>query len=157
MFLISLESSWNVDVWNGFVGPIWNLKHKLWPKEGSGINLTIWPRPIKVRIAPISQVACNIALESSWRGLQLCFRHHHNQKLAHKVMAPKFVGIPTMKISGLASLGTKCHLDVGPVANHRVYYKGEGGGFPQVRAMVSLLNPSLLVTRPNTKNVPTMH
>jgi hypothetical protein len=30
-------------------------------------------------------------------------------------------------------------LDVGSVASHRVYYKGEGGGFPQVRAVVSLV------------------
>ncbi len=35
----------------------------------------------------------------------------------------------------------KSHLDVGSVANHRVYYKGEGGGFPQVLAMVSLMCP----------------
>jgi len=27
---------------------------------------------------------------------------------------------------------TKCHLDVGLVERHRVYYKGEGDGFPQV-------------------------
>jgi hypothetical protein len=30
--------------------------------------------------------------------------------------------------------GEKSHLDVGSVASHRVYYKGEGGGFPQVWA-----------------------
>jgi hypothetical protein len=48
-------------------------------------------------------------------------------------------------------------LDVGPVASHRVYYKGEGGGFPQVRAVVSLVSPSLPVARPSTKNVPAMH
>jgi len=35
--------------------------------------------------------------------------------------------------------GEKSHLDVGSVASHRVYYKGEGGGFPQVRAVVSLM------------------
>jgi hypothetical protein len=33
----------------------------------------------------------------------------------------------------------KNHLDVGPVERSRVYYKGEGGGFPQVRAVVSLV------------------
>jgi hypothetical protein len=33
----------------------------------------------------------------------------------------------------------KSHLDVGPVEGSRVYYKGEGGGFPQVRVMVSLM------------------
>jgi len=33
----------------------------------------------------------------------------------------------------------KNHLDVGTVERCRVYYKGEGGGFPQVWAMVSLV------------------
>jgi hypothetical protein len=37
---------------------------------------------------------------------------------------------------------------------HKEYYKGEGGGFPQVRAVVS---PSLPVVRPNTKSAQTMH
>jgi hypothetical protein len=27
--------------------------------------------------------------------------------------------------------GEKSHLDAGPVKRHRVYYKGEGGGFPK--------------------------
>ncbi len=36
--------------------------------------------------------------------------------------------------------GTKWHLDVDPVARHKVYYKGEGGGFPQVQAVVSLVS-----------------
>jgi hypothetical protein len=35
--------------------------------------------------------------------------------------------------------GEKNHLDVGSMASHRVYYKGEGGGFPQVRVVVSLM------------------
>jgi len=35
--------------------------------------------------------------------------------------------------------GEKSHLDVGPVERCKVYYKGEGGGFPQVRAMVSFV------------------
>jgi len=37
--------------------------------------------------------------------------------------------------------GEKSHLDVGSMASHIVYYKGEGGGFPQVRAMVNLVCP----------------
>ncbi len=43
------------------------------------------------------------------------------------------------------------HLGVGPMARHIVYYKGEGGGFPQVRAMVSLMSPCLLVAHPCTE------
>jgi hypothetical protein len=31
------------------------------------------------------------------------------------------------------------------VVNHKEYYKGEGGGFPQVRVVVSLVNPCMLV------------
>jgi hypothetical protein len=64
-----------------------------------------------------------------------------------------------MGISGLplGSLGTKWHLGAGLVARHKVYYKGEGGGFPQIQAVVSLVSPSLPVARPNTKSAPIMH
>jgi hypothetical protein len=42
------------------------------------------------------------------------------------------VGVPIVGISGfpLGSPMTKWHLDVGLVERHKVYYKGEGGGFP---------------------------
>jgi hypothetical protein len=43
------------------------------------------------------------------------------------------------------------------VVRHREYYKGEGGGFPQVRAVMSLMNPCLPVACPCTKCAPTMH
>jgi hypothetical protein len=44
------------------------------------------------------------------------------------------MGVLTLGISGLplGSPGTKCHLGASLVAMHKVYYKGEGGGFPQV-------------------------
>ncbi len=64
------------------------------------------------------------------------------------------MGVPTLGILGLPfrSPRTKCHLDVGLVERRRVYYKGEGGGFPQVRAMMSLVSPSLHMAHPNTKS-----
>ncbi len=64
-----------------------------------------------------------------------------------------------MGISGIpfGNPKTKCHLDVGLMERHRVYYKGEGGGFPQVWAVVNLVSPNLPVTRLNTKSAPTMH
>ncbi len=70
-----------------------------------------------------------------------------------KLWAPKVARVPTSAISGLpfGSPGTKCHLDVGLMERHRVYYKGEGGGFPQVRVMVSLVSPNLLMVCPSTK------
>jgi len=56
-------------------------------------------------------------------------------------------------------LGEKSHLDVGFVARHRVYYKGEGGGFPQVRALVSLVCPccSWLILAPKVLQLCTNH
>jgi hypothetical protein len=46
--------------------------------------------------------------------------------------SPKIMGVQTLAISRfpLGNPGTKCHLDVGLVERHIVYYKGEGGGFP---------------------------
>jgi hypothetical protein len=41
---------------------------------------------------------------------------------------------------------TKCHFDVAPVERCRKYYKGEGGGFPQVQAVVSFVRSSLPMT-----------
>jgi len=76
-----------------------------------------------------------------------------------KLWGSKVAGVPTLAISGLplGSPETKCHLDVGLVDRNRVYYKGEGGGFPQVRAVVSFGSPSLPMARPNTKSASTMH
>jgi hypothetical protein len=56
----------------------------------------------------------------------------------------------------LGSLRQKNHLDVSLIERHKVYYKGDGGGFPQVRAAVSLVSPSLPVVRLNTKSAQTM-
>jgi hypothetical protein len=61
-------------------------------------------------------------------------------------MVPKVAGVPTVVISRLplGSPRIENYLDVGPVERHRVYCKGEGGGFPQVQAVMNLVNPSYL-------------
>jgi hypothetical protein len=51
----------------------------------------------------------------------------------------------------------KWHVSVASRVNHKEYYKGEGGGFPQIRAMLSFVNPCMLVVRPFTKSAPIMH
>jgi hypothetical protein len=65
---------------------------------------------------------------------------------ARKVARVPIVWVPAMGISGLSlgSPGTKSHLNVAPMESYRVYYRGEGGGFPQIWAVVSLVNPSCL-------------
>jgi hypothetical protein len=76
-----------------------------------------------------------------------------------KLCTPKVVRVSTMGISGLpfGNPETKSHLDVAPMERRKVYYKGEGGGFPQVRVMVSLVSPRLPMARFSTKSAPTMH
>jgi hypothetical protein len=64
-----------------------------------------------------------------------------------------------VKISKLPtkSLATKCHLDVAPCRGVENTIRGEGGGFPQVQAVVSFVNLSLLMAHLSTKNAQTMH
>jgi hypothetical protein len=52
--------------------------------------------------------------------------------LHKKLCTLKVGGVQVVKISGfpLGSLETKNHLDVAPVESCRLYYNGEGGGFP---------------------------
>jgi hypothetical protein len=61
--------------------------------------------------------------------------------LLAKLWGSKVEGVPFGAISGLpfGSPRKNSHLDVASVDSCRVYYKGEGGGFPQVRAVVSLV------------------
>jgi hypothetical protein len=76
-----------------------------------------------------------------------------------KLWGSKVTGILILAISGLPfwSPGTKSHLDVGLVERHKIYYKGEGGGFPQVRVVMNLVSPSLPMAHPSTKSASTMH
>jgi hypothetical protein len=55
------------------------------------------------------------------------------------------------------SPGIKSHLDVALAERCRVYYMGEGGGFPRVWAVVSLVSSKSLVACPSTKGVPTQY
>jgi hypothetical protein len=53
-----------------------------------------------------------------------------------KLWGSIIAGVLTLGISKLpfGSIGTKCHLNVDLVERHRIYYEGEGGGFPQIQA-----------------------
>ncbi len=58
-------------------------------------------------------------------------------------MPLKVAGVLAIGILGLpfGNPGKKNHLDVAPMERCRVYYMGEGGGFPRVRVVVSLVSP----------------
>ncbi len=76
-----------------------------------------------------------------------------------KLCTSKVAEVPMFKISGfpLGSPGTKHHLSDGPMAKRKLYYKGEGGGFPQVKVVVNFVSLCLLVACPCTKSAQTTH
>jgi hypothetical protein len=82
-----------------------------------------------------------MALERSRRGLQLRFRPRRDPSPQSRVMAVQSSGSPAGTISGLhfGNPGNLCHLDVGAAERRKVYYMGDGGGIPRVRAVVSLV------------------
>jgi len=76
-----------------------------------------------------------------------------------KLWASKVEGVSILGILGLSTWESqeKCHLGVVPMVNLKEYYKGEGGGFPQIQVMVNFMNSCMAMIRPCTKNVPIMH
>jgi hypothetical protein len=101
-------------------------------------------RPLKVRNRPLLHVALRSA---TWRWKALNKSYNFGLKLVpirvqgKELWTSKVLGLEPGTLSGLqlGSPGKKSHLDVASVESCRVYYVGEGGGFPWVRAVVSLV------------------
>jgi len=90
-----------------------------------------------LHIAPRSKVCSqSYGAPKSWESRLVRFRDSHSRVLREKN-----------------------HLDVGPVERCRVYYKGEGGVFPQVWAVVNLVCPCCpwLVLAPKVLQLCTNH
>ncbi len=145
-----------------------HLKHKLWPKEGLGVKLPVWLLTRKSRESTRFtwlQMTCHIPLESSWRELQLFFRLHFNLKSSRKVMGLQSPGSPSWRDfrtptrESHGSLGREKPFGCEPVERSRIYYKGEGDGFSQVWAVVSLVCPCCpwLVLAPKVLQLCTNH
>jgi len=121
-----------------------HLQPKLWAKEGPGVKLAIWLPTTKSRESTFARHCleeCNTALKSSRQELQHWFRNRPDSSLGQGAMAVQSSGSPAGTLSGLhfGSPNKMCHSDVASATSHRKYYMGEGGGFPWVRAMVSLV------------------
>jgi hypothetical protein len=126
----------HLDIWNTSYGQ----------KKGWESNCQFDSRPQKVRNRP-DLLSCRGHATYHWKALNESYNfaldHTSIGGLLAKLWGSKVVGVPVGGISGLpfGSPGKKSHLDVASVESCRVYYKGEGGGFPQVQAMVSLVCP----------------
>jgi hypothetical protein len=147
----------------GLHDPFGHLKHKLWPKERSGVKLAIWLLTTKSQES-FDFLACKWRATYHWKTFDKSYnftldltsiRGFHANLCTSKVMGVLILGISKLP---LGNPGTKCHLGAGLLAKHIVYfYKEEGGGFPQVRAVVSLVSLCFHVVRSCTKSVETMH
>jgi hypothetical protein len=125
-------------------------KAQVMAKEGLGVKLPIWLLTRKNRestrftwllegmrhtIGKLSTRAITL-LETASRS-EVCSQSYGASKMQESQLV-------WFRDSHLGPLGEKNHLDVGSMASHRIYYKAEGGGFPQVRAVVSLMCPCYL-------------
>ncbi len=102
-------------------------------------------------------MVCDTLLKSSRQELQILFRPHLNRRSEQRVITSQ-----SGESLDRDSFGTppwefrdkKSHSDVGVAERRREYYMGEGGGFPQIRAMVSLMSLESPVAYPSTKGAP---
>jgi hypothetical protein len=130
--------------------------------KGRESNCQFDSRPLKVGNRP-DFLMCRWCARYHWKsfnkGWNFSLYLISIRGLHAKLWAPKVTRIPTVGILGLP-LGnprTKWHLSAIPMARHRVYYKGEGGGFPEVQVVVNLTSLSLPMAHLSIKSVPNMH
>jgi hypothetical protein len=109
-------------------------------KKGRKSNCQFDSRPLKVRNRPLPDVTSR-SVTRRWKVLNESYNFGLKlipiQVRGEELWPSKVPGLQPGRVSGLqlGSPGKKSHLDVAC----RVYYMGEGGGFPWIRAMVSLV------------------
>jgi len=141
---------------------IWNTSYG--QKKGRESNCQFDSRPQKVGNRP-DLLSYKGRATYHWKALDESYNFASDliviRGLLAKLWGSKITGVPFGAISGLpfGSPGKKSHLDVASVESYRVYYKGEGGDFPQVWAMVSLVCPCCpwLVLAPRVFQLCTNH
>jgi len=125
-------------------------------KKSRESNWQFDSRPLKVRNHPdflVGRWRATYQWKALDKGYNFVLDFISIEGLHTKLWAPKVTRVPFVGILRL-SLGspvTKWHLGVGLMARNRVYYKEESGGFPQVRAVVSLVSLCLPIARSCTK------
>jgi hypothetical protein len=125
-------------------------------KKGRESNWQFDFRPLKVRNRP-NFLAFRWRTTYRWKACNESYNFSSDlisiKGLHTKLWGPKVAKVPTLGISRLplGSPGTKWHLGASLVTRHKVYYKGEGGGFPQVRVVVNLVSLCLPVVHSCTK------
>ncbi len=128
-------------------------------KKGRESSCQFDARPLKVRNRPEPD-AYRKSATHRWKALDESYNFALDlvpiEGLNKELYSHKVAGVQIVVVSGLllGSPGTKSHLDVGAIGRHKKYYIGEGGGFPWIRVVLSLVNPELLVVCFSTKGAP---
>ncbi len=141
---------------------IWNMSYG--QKKGQESNWLFNPLPLKVWNRP-NFLMFKWRATYLWKALDEGYNFALDLvaigALRKKLWAPK---VANCKNLNCGNFGTptwesqyKMPFGCGPVERCRAYYKREGGGFPQVWVVVSLVSAGLFVARPNTKSVQTMY
>jgi hypothetical protein len=154
-------------------GKVLNCRYPKWPrmsrldicstsygrKKGRKSNWQFDSRPLKVRNRP-DPGACRWSATRHWKALEESYNFSSDlipiEGLSKELWAAKVPGVQTGTVSGfpLGSPGTNSHLGVVPVEWHKIYYMGEGGGFPRIWVVVSQVSLMLPVACPSTKGAP---
>jgi hypothetical protein len=112
---------------------IWNTSYD--QKKGRESNCQFDSRPQKVENRP-DLLSCRGRATYHWKALDESYNFASDRTsiegLLAKLWGSKVAGVPAGGISvlPLGSPGKNSHLDVASMESCRVYYKGEGGGFP---------------------------
>jgi hypothetical protein len=123
-------------------------------KKGRESKWQFDSQPQKVKNRPYFR-ACKWCATHRWKDLNESYNFASNRVpikgLSKKLWPRKVAEVPTLAVPTL----TKSHLDVGLAERCREYYMGEGGGFPRVWVVVSLVSPKSPVACLSTKGVAT--
>jgi hypothetical protein len=134
---IKLAQIAHLDIWNTNYGP----------KKGQESNWQFDSQPLKVKNQPDFLVFTQRATHR-WKNLKEGYNFALNlitiEDCTRSYAPSKSQESPLSGVPVVGSPMTKSHLDVVPAERCRVYYKGEGGGFPQVWVVASLMCPNCL-------------
>jgi hypothetical protein len=131
--------------------PFGHFQPKLWAKEGPGVKLALWLPTTKSReinLFPTFSAGVQHGVgKLSRRATTLVQTSLQSDLAVGRYELPKSRdsnrdNFGTISGLQLGSPGKKSHLDVASRERCREYYKGEGGGFPRVRVVVSQVSPN---------------
>jgi len=129
-----------------------HLKHKLWPKEGPGVKLTVWLPTTKSQESTQFtwlQGMCHISLENSRQKLQLCSWPHRNPRSDRN-----FMGLQSRKSPIWGDRKAIWMWASWPTIEYTI--RGRWW-LPPSSARDESCVSVLLVARPSTKGASTMH